>query len=215
MAGGRKPKPKRLPGQKGRLKGGAVPAPYHWKGRYKSSAKSEKPSRGKRGAACDAAAALRDAAALGDDDEVDNKPSHEERRNAIKVAIQIRFPNAPKEEWPRIVSVLKDEFKVDRKVVKRVIETVAAGNSPTKVKEGRGRKPRIKPGTEEADRLLGGLTIGLGSRKTARLVNDVVVPKGGKPIHRTTLSRTAKHSFKMKVKARKVLKTGSRDKASD
>ena len=79
---------------------------------------------------------------------------------------------------------------------------------------GAGRKQRITPGSEKADKLIGGLLSGFGTRMTARFVNGVGVSPGKKPVHPTTLQRCAKTGFGLVCGKRIQTKTGSRDPES-
>ena len=105
-------------------------------------------------------------------------------------------------------------MKVDPRVVTRVFEKMSEGTDAEGRRDGAGRKCRIEMGSAKADRLVGGLRAGFGSRHTARFINELGVSPGKKPIHKATVARAAKHQFRMVCSKRQTTKTGNRNKES-
>ena len=118
-----------------------------------------------------------------------------------------------RDEWPSICLEIAKQTKVHPRLVERVLEKLAEGEeSPENRRAGAGRKQRVKPGTEKADRLVGGLLSGFGGRHTATMVNQVGVLPGKKPIGKLTVNQSAKAHFGLVCGKRQTTKTGSRDK---
>ena len=134
-----------------------------------------------------------------------------ELRQAIAVAYYRQYPGALRTQWPTIIAALAKQFRTRTRTVKCVLTKLEKKVSPEERRPGAGRKSRITPGTDKADRLVGGLLSGFGARHTANFVNQVGVSPGKKPLHRTTVLRVAKSKFGLVVGKRLTTKTGSRD----
>ena len=130
-------------------------------------------------------------------------------RAAIAVIIQRAYRIQYKMDRAEVVKEVADMLSCDVRTVDDVIEKLANEESPEKNRKGGGRPLRIKPGTAQADRVLGGLLNGFGARGTARLVT--AASPDDRPVVKSVVLRTAKGAFGLVVNKRKVCKTGSRD----
>ena len=149
-----------------------------------------------------------------------------ELRKAIAVILRRSYPDAVhqsgyvyiaedvKKQHDTIAKDIAGQLQCDERTVADVMMKIAEDSPPEKRRPGAGRPGRIQPGTEAADRLLGGLLAGFGTRQTANLVN-AVVNGGGVPVHKSLVLRTAKGAFGLVVGKRKICKTGSRDVLSN
>ena len=148
-----------------------------------------------------------------------------ELRQAIAVILKRSYPDAIDQSGYRYVeestktqqaTIAKDiaaQLQCDERTVADVMMKIAEDSPPEKRRAGAGRPGRIRPGTDAADRLLGGLLAGFGARQTANLVS-AVVDDGGVQVHKSVVIRTAKSAFGLVVGKRKICKTGSRDELS-
>jgi hypothetical protein len=116
-----------------------------------------------------------------------------------------------RDEWTTIARSIASHLRCDFRVVRGVLEKLSEGVSPDQRRKGGGRKQRIIPGTEKADVLVGSLRCGFGSKHTASFINELGVSPRKRPIHQTTVARSAKRNFGMSCGKRQTTKTGSRD----
>ena len=127
--------------------------------------------------------------------EANNEPlplTEKKLQQAVTVACLRQFPGASRKEWPAISAAMTKQFRDEPRTCRHVLEKINQRESPEDRRPGGGRKSRISPGTEKADRLVGGLLNGFGARHTAHFVNQCGVSPGKKPLHRTTVLRVAK-----------------------
>ena len=136
-------------------------------------------------------------------------------RAAIAVLVRRKHDGAQEGEWPAVIAEMKEIFGVTGKVVKDVLNKIAEDVSPADRRPGAGRKPRVEPGTQQADMIVGGLLDGWGVRRTTRIVNTMGRSPGEAPLSLSTVHRTAQEGFGLIVSKRKFCKTGSRDKNSE
>ena len=137
--------------------------------------------------------------------------TEKEIRSAIAVLVKMSYAEPTRDDWTQIARDLSRQLRVDYRIVRGVLEKLSAGVPADKRRAGGGRKHRIIPGTAKADVLVGSLRCGFGSRHTATFINELGVSPSKKPIHKTTVARTAKRQFGMVCSKRKTTKTGSRD----
>ena len=139
-----------------------------------------------------------------------------ELRKAISVLVRRMHAGAQRDEWPAIAKEIAELVAVDQRLVMSVLERVAEGDvTPEQNRPGQGRPFRIKAGTPECDRLVGGLLAGFGARHTATFINSLPESRGKPSVGKTVVIRSAKRALGLVVSRAKVTKTGSRDKASE
>ena len=101
-----------------------------------------------------------------------NSVGETELRAAIVVIIRRQYSEATRGNWPEISRTVGKLLEVDVRRVLDVLEKIEDGKlSPEDRRPGAGRKPRISPGSEKADRLVGGLLAGFGTKNAANFVN--------------------------------------------
>ena len=178
-------------------------------GDRKASAQSPKPYSAKRPAAMIARTLCSRTSLPGK-----KKLNEKELRIAINALLVSNHPNALKKDWAKISVTIASTLKIETRLVKRVMEMIASGQDLETRKPGGGKKPRIKPGTPKADRLVGALRDGFGGRHAAAKINELGVSPGKKPILSQVVLRAAKHTFGMVCAKRAIIKTGSRNDGS-